>query len=119
MAIQCLAGRRILVVEDDFFAADDLVNSLTEAGATVLGPVATVSQGLALIACSDRLDGAVLDINLGGEMSFILADALLARGVAVVFASGYDRETIPERFVDVPLCHKPVDTEQCAEALFK
>lgn len=113
-----LAGRHILLVEDDFFIADDFAATFEGAGATVVGPAATLPQALDLIARTERIDGAVLDINLQGEMAYALADALRARGVPVIFASGYDRGTIPERYADVPLCEKPVDPTQCAKAMF-
>ena len=113
-----LAGRHILLVEDDFFIAEDFRSAFTSAGATVVGPVGTLPQALDLIARTERLDGAVLDINLQGEMAYALVDTLRERGVPVIFASGYDRGTIPERYADVPLCEKPVDPMQCAATMF-
>ena len=113
-----LAGRRILLVEDDFLIAEDFAASFKAAGAEVVGPVATVRDALALIARADRLDGAVLDINLQGQMADAVADALRARGVPVAFATGYDRDAIPERYADVPLCEKPVEPEQIARAFW-
>lgn len=118
MTQSLIAGRHILLVEDDFFVAHDLAMSLGETGAIVIGPAATVASGRKLILESDRLDAAILDINLSGELSFELVDMLLARSVPVAFASGYDREAIPPRFVNVPLCEKPLDLERCAAAMF-
>lgn len=51
-------------------------------------------------------------------MAYTLADALRGRGVPVVFATGYDRGAIPERYADVPLCEKPIQPEQVARAIF-
>lgn len=118
MTPKSLAGRRILLVEDDYFIADDFAAAFEAVGATVVGPVATLPAGLALVEGAEHLDGAVLDINLQGEMVYKLVDALRARGVPVVFASGYDRDAIPERYADVPLCDKPLDPTRCANALF-
>jgi CheY-like chemotaxis protein len=84
----------------------------------VVGPVASLSDALDLIARTDRLDGAILDINLQGEMVYPLVDALKARDVPVVFSSGYGRHDIPARYADVPLCEKPVDTEKVARSMF-
>jgi len=113
-----LAGRTILIVEDDFFIAVDLAAIFKGAGATVIGPAATVADARNLLQRTEQLDGAVLDIHLQGEMAYTFADALRARGVPTVFATGYDRGTIPERYADIPLCEKPIDLHQVAKAIF-
>lgn len=113
-----LAGRHILIVEDDFFVADDFAATFEGAGAKVVGPAASLSQALELIERTERLDGALLDINLQGEMVYALADRLRERGVPVVFATGYDRSAIPDLYADIPLCEKPVDPQQVARAMF-
>ena len=59
-----LSGRRILVVEDEFFVADDLVQALTRLGAEVLGPVATREEAFELLSTGERIDLAVLDLSL-------------------------------------------------------
>ena len=74
-----LSGRRIPVVEDAFFLAADLVGDLERHGAEIVGPVAIVENALALVRETGRLDGAVLDINLQGEMVYPVADALELR----------------------------------------
>ena len=74
-----LAGRRVLLVEDEYFIADDAARVFKTGGAEVIGPVASVHGALALLADTPGLDGAVLDVNLQGEMAFPLADALVAR----------------------------------------
>lgn len=113
-----LSGRHILLVEDDYFAAEDLATALNRAGARVVGPAANVDQALDLIARSGPLDGAVVDINLGGAMSYDVVDRLRAQGVPVVFASGYDRRVIAAAYRDIPLCEKPVNLQLCARLLF-
>ena len=112
------AGRHVLVVEDDFFIAEDLTLSLEAVGATVLGPVATVPEALDLIAGAERLDGAVLDINLQGEMAFPVADALKARAISFVFATGYDPSIVPARFAGVLTCEKPFNADRVARAMW-
>ncbi|MGK7295350.1 MAG: hypothetical protein ACNS61_05875 [Candidatus Wenzhouxiangella sp. M2_3B_020] len=92
-----LSGRTILLVEDDFFIAEDLAASCEAAGASVVGPAASASEARDLVSRVERLDGAMLDVNLRGETSFELADMLLERGVPVLFTSGYDRGVVPER----------------------
>jgi CheY-like chemotaxis protein len=113
-----LAERHILVVEDDFFIADDLTDMLEAAGAEVVGPAASLAAAHALLARTERLDGAILDINLRGKMVFPLADALRERAIPFIFATGYDRGVIPARFADVRACEKPFSAEQIARAMF-
>jgi ActR/RegA family two-component response regulator len=104
-----LAGKRLLVVEDDYMIAVDLARGLEAAGAEVVGPASTVQDALTLVG-SERLDGAVRDINLGGDRAYPVADALTARQVPFVFATGYDEVNIPVQYADKPRCEKPVDT---------
>ena len=73
-----LAGRRVLLVEDDFFVVEDMRLEFEAIGASVIGPAATVDDALRLVAATDRLDAAVLDVNLRGAMVYPVADALTA-----------------------------------------
>lgn len=104
-----LRHHRILVAEDEYMIADEFCAELAEAGAVVIGPVATIQGALELIASEPEIDGAVLDINLGGEMIFPAAELLMERGVPIVFATGYDAIAIPTRFAHVARCEKPVN----------
>jgi CheY-like chemotaxis protein len=113
-----LAGQHILVVEDDYFIAFDLVSTLETAGVRVVGPAASLSGALDLVAQADRLDGAILDINLQGEMVYPLVDVLKARDIPVVFATGYGRHDILARYADVPLCEKPIQPQKVASLMF-
>jgi CheY-like chemotaxis protein len=103
---ELLDGRRILVVEDEPVVALDMSDIVEEFGGVVVGPVGQLAHGLAL-AESEELAGAILDVNLGGESSFALADRLFADGVPVILATGYGTNTLPERFVDFPQLAKP------------
>jgi CheY-like chemotaxis protein len=113
-----LAGRRVLLVEDDFFIADDLRYMFEKAGAEVLGPVPTVDRALDLIAATPVIDGAVLDINLQDVEVFPVADALQSRGIPLVFATGYEKTIIPVRFAEAKHCEKPIKPDRIAQALF-
>lgn|SRR5688572_16050045 len=101
---------RILVAEDEYLLADALADALIALGAQVVGPVGGLAEALALVTTAP-IDGAVLDINLRGEMVFPLADALAADGVSYVFATGYGQESLPERYQAVPTLSKPVAAE--------
>ena len=117
MTLPSLEGRRVLVVEDEYMLVMDLEESLRAAGATVVGPVPSVAEAMALIDAEGALDAAVLDVNLGGEMVYPLADVLLGAGVPIAFVTGYSRRDLPERFHHVPRFEKPVAVERLAWAL--
>lgn len=113
-----LSGRRVLVVEDEYFIAQDVAAALRRAGALVLGPVASEAAATAAITAStDGVDCAVLDINLQGSLVFSLADTLAARGIPFLFATGYSDESVPARFASVPRLEKPFDVNALVEAL--
>lgn len=102
-----LTGRRVLLVEDDYFIADDMACQLEARGAEVIGPVASVDAAIELIEHTECIDGAVVDINLQGLMAWPIADALLRRGVPFVFATGYDSASIPTRYAEIVRCENP------------
>ncbi|WP_369061881.1 response regulator [Caulobacter sp. 73W] len=117
MADVSLKGCRILVVEDEYLLAEELRAELEAAQVVVIGPVGQLEPAIALIAAQPRIDGAVLDVNLGGDSVFRAADLLLARGVPVVFTTGYDAAALPERYAHLPLCEKPVSISKVAQAI--
>lgn len=112
-----IAGRRFLVVEDEYLIASDLTSWLEEQGAQVLGPVPSVADALELLETDPPPDGAVLDINLGDEQVFPVADALEAAHVPFVFLSGYDAKLIPADYESVRRCGKPLDRSRLLHAL--
>ena len=112
-----LAGKRVLVVEDEYFIADDLRSVLEARGAEVVGPVGRLADAFVVLARNTRLDAAILDIDLHGETAYALADLLRARGVAFCFATGYGAQAIPDAYADVPRCEKPYPYEALLAAL--
>lgn len=112
-----LKGRRVLVAEDEFFIADEVVQVLEGEGAVVIGPAPTVGHVLALMKSEERIDGAVLDVNLNGEMVWPAVAALLARGVPVLLATGYDAAVVPADYAHLPRCAKPVAMADLTRAL--
>jgi len=114
-----VAVRRILVVEDEYFLAKRIADELAKLGVETVGPASSVERALALVEHGGRLDGAVLDIKLRGDIVFPVADALRARGVPFVFATGYDKQVIPDLYRDVVNFRKPVDPAQIVRALFQ
>jgi CheY-like chemotaxis protein len=111
-----LAYRRVLIVEDEYFLADDMAQVLQKFGADVVGPVRSTDEALTLLA-EEPVDAAVLDINLKGELVYPVADALREQGVPFIFATGYDEAAVPEAYRDVPRWEKPFRPEDLAKAL--
>lgn len=105
---------RILVVEDEFLIAQDIRRVLAAEGYEVLGPFAGLDPALSVVA-RDTMDGAVLDLNLRGELVFPLADQLQARGVPILFATGYERDVLPARFREYPVLQKPFRSRRLRE----
>lgn len=108
---------KILVVEDEYFIADDVSRALTSSEVEVLGPVATVDDALKIIKSGQKIDAAVLDINLQGELVFSLADELKTRDVPFIFTTGYARNIVPERHRGVPHYEKPFNLKQLIATL--
>jgi len=83
-----IAGKRVLVVEDESLVAMMIDDLLTDRGAVVVGPVGTLEGALEL-AGGEAVDAALLDVNLNGERSTAVGKALAARGIPYVLATGY------------------------------
>jgi CheY-like chemotaxis protein len=100
-----LAGKRILVVEDNFLIAAMVGNMLASVSATVVGPARTVEEGIAL-ARVELLDGAVLDVDLSGESSDLISAELQRRRIPFILATGYAAGRLREK-IDAPVISKP------------
>lgn len=103
-----IAGKCVLVVEDDYVLAREVCNDLKNHGVHVLGPAPTVHYANLIIG-KRRLDGAILDIKLFGEEVYALVDVLMARGVPIIFATAYQDDRIDARYRSVDTLHKPLD----------
>ena len=123
MATQSLAhrpalhGRSILIVEDDCITAMDLAETLSAAGAQVIGPAGTISTAFELLRRQPRPDVALLDVVVDGAVVFDVADELVKLEVPIVFTTGYERSEIPERFRAARHCEKPIGIAAIARAL--
>ena len=112
-----LEGVRVMLVEDDALIGLDLQDRLETLGACVFGPLPRVSLALQTLAGADRIDCAVLDISLGSELVFPVADKLRERGIPFVFVTAYSRLMLPDEYQCVPCCGKPADARHVATAL--
>jgi len=99
---------KVLLVEDESTVALMVEEFLSELGLHVIGPFGTVSDAMRALS-ETSLDAAVLDINLGNESVYPVADLLLEKKVPVAFISGYGAEDVNPRYVHLPLVQKPID----------
>jgi len=95
-----------------------LEDMLTELGCAVVGPASSVNQALAMIDAED-IDVAVLDVNLNGQMSYPIADALVARGVPFLFSTGYAKDTLLDGYRIFPVLQKPFHRSILSDTLAK
>ncbi|MGO9699290.1 MAG: response regulator [Xanthobacteraceae bacterium] len=109
-------GRRVLVVEDEALVAMMIQEFLTEHGHSVVGPIGRATEALVAAKETDY-DAAILDINLGDGIAYPVADILSARGVPFVFITGYEADTVDDRFSHVPVLQKPIE-RQALQRLF-
>ena len=111
-----LAGRRVLVIEDESMVTMLLQDFLEDIGCEVAGVASRLKEAREKI---DTLafDVAILDVNLNGDQTFPLADTLLARGQPIVFATGYGATTLPPRLRALPVLQKPFQQDDLERAL--
>jgi CheY-like chemotaxis protein len=117
MEVASLQGRSVLIVEDEYLIAIDMRMSMADAGACVIGPVGSAHDALELLSSETRIDAAVLDVHLGREDSWIVADALTDRGIPFVFATADNARSLPARHANVPICEKPLELRFVTGAL--
>lgn len=116
-----LVGLRVLIVEDEMMVSMLIEDMLSDMGCHVVGPAARLEEALAL-AENAELDCAVLDLNLGGQSTFPVADLLRAKGAPFAFATGYGDAGLREIDRDRLVLQKPfreVDLARILRALAK
>jgi CheY-like chemotaxis protein len=106
------------LVEDEMIVAWLLEEMLADFGCAVVGPAASVNQALAMID-AEAIDAAVLDVNLNGQMSYPIADALAARGVPFVFSTGNDKDRLLDGYRTFPVLQKPFHRSELGDTLAK
>ena len=103
-------GNRVLLVEDEILVAMMMKDILTELGFSVIGPFSRLSEAM-VAAVHEDINAGIIDVNLGGEFVYPVADVLAARKIPFVFITGYGVESIDSRFGYVPIVKKPVQRQ--------
>jgi DNA-binding response OmpR family regulator len=111
-----LRGAKILIVEDEYFLADDLARALRDAGAKPVGPANSIQQAEDLIA-RDKPDAAIVDLNLRGKMASDFVSRLAATDVRCLIVSGYASDGYPETVSGIPRLEKPVSASSVLASL--
>ena len=114
-----LRGIKVLIAEDEAVVAFDLEFTLNDFGCTVLPPVASVADALALLG-RERPDVALLDVSLNDGPSTRVAGELAAAGVPYVVTTGYDSEQLGEPLLrDAPQLGKPYQSAELHDLLLR
>jgi two-component SAPR family response regulator len=101
-----LSNIKVLVAEDEPLVAVDVVNQLTEAGATVVGPCSTSGRALAVLN-ENEIDVAIIDFVLADDNTEGLQAALEDKGIPFIVVTGYPRVLV-RRDQRQPVLSKPV-----------
>jgi len=107
---------KVLIVEDEAIVALHLEDTLTDLGYDVVATAGRVDSATRL-ASTLPLDLAIVDLNLNGERTDPVADVLAARGVAIVFATGYGAAALDKRWAGVPTLQKPFQSIELERAI--
>lgn len=111
-----LTGKKILLVEDEFLIAELASEMIADLGGSVVGPAPNLDEALALVR-SSAFDVALLDVNLNGQRCEPVADALMAKGLPFVVATGYGANGWPRN--DAPTLGKPYTREELGLGLVR
>ena len=116
MVDKFLSGRRVLVVEDELLVLMMIEDMLADLGCESVTVATTIEQALALID-TQVFDAAMLDMNLNGNQSHSVAEALVARGVPFVYATGNIGRDMRYGYRDRPVLKKPFEFEELVRSL--
>ena len=100
--------KRVLLVEDEPLVSMMLADMLAAFGHKVDGPYNRFSDAM-LAAKSNNLQAGILDVNLGGEKTYAVADILANRKIPFAFVTGYGPDTIVSEFSHAPVLQKPIE----------
>jgi DNA-binding response OmpR family regulator len=96
----------VLVVEDNYTMGIQTASIVEEAGYSVAGPEASLDAARKVLG-RQKIDLALLDVNLGGEMVFPIAEMLDAMRIPYIFVTSYSASAIPAQYRHSPILQKP------------
>ncbi|WP_297803369.1 response regulator [uncultured Brevundimonas sp.] len=111
-----LAGRRVLIVEDESLVAMLLETILEDLECQIVGPAGSVEEGVNVAKAQD-IDAALLDVNVAGQYVFPVAECLKERGIPFVFSTGYGEGGLPDQWRGHPTIQKPFTEVAVRDAL--
>jgi CheY-like chemotaxis protein len=111
-----LAGRRVLLIEDEALVAMLIEDVLSDLGCEVAGSASRFQAAMEKAKSLD-FDVAILDVNLNGQRTIPIAQALVDRGKPFMFATGYGATGLPAQMQGVPVLHKPFQQRDLEQAL--
>ncbi len=113
-----VAQHLILLVENELTVALEMEVALREEGVCDVRIAGNEDAARDILASNPVLSGAILDVNLSGGTSLELAEELVARGVPVAFATGYDATSEQlARYPDIPVISKPFGRHELIAAV--
>ena len=111
-----MSKTRILILEDEALIAMDVRETLEREGFEVVGPFDRVMA--AMVAVNGiKIDGAILDVAIGNEQAYEVAEALTAANIPFVWATAYERSDLPAQYRTQPCLQKPFDTAELTNTL--
>lgn len=111
-----LAGKRVLIVEDEYLVALEVENTLHDAGCVVVGPFASVQEALEALEV-EKVDLALLDVNVAGKLVYPVAYLLEEAGTPFLFVTGYGQAILPKNRPNWEACPKPFHPDELTERL--
>lgn len=112
-----LGGRRAFIVEDETLVLFNLEDILSELGCVVVGQAMRLSDAEQLAKSVEAIDFAILDVNLRGQQVFPVAELLVARGIPIIFATGYGAGGLPDAWRNRPVIVKPYGRQDVESVL--
>jgi two-component sensor histidine kinase len=113
--LERIRARRILILEDEPLVAMMMAEFIEDLSGTVIGPFASIREASA--GLNGELDAALLDVNVGSELAYPIAEELARLGIPVIFVTGYQANSIDPRFAQAPVLTKPIEQSELAGAL--
>jgi CheY-like chemotaxis protein len=115
--IEDFQGLRVIVVEDDSLICLLFEDMLSDLGCKVVGTAGDLKRATELAQRDESVDVAILDVNLGGQVVFPVADILCRRGIPIVFATGLGADGLPPDWQGHCSIQKPMTAATLAKAL--